>query len=1000
MRKLRCVALVLSMLFSSLSLAPAKAATNYNYGEALQRAIMFYEFQRSGELPDDKRDNWRGDSGMNDGADVGVDLTGGWYDAGDHVKFNLPMAYSQTMLAWAVYESEDALADSGQLDYIVDSIKWVSDYLIKCHPSADVYYYQVGSGSGDHSWWGPAEVMQMERPSYKVDMANPGSTVVAEAAAALASASIVYADRDPAYAATCLKHAKELFAFADKTKSDSGYKAADGFYTSHSGFYDELSWSAVWLYLATNDDSYLSKAESYVGNWSTENQSTDIAYKWAHCWDDVHNGACLLLAKITNKPIYKKSIEMHLDYWSVGYNGNRITYTPKGLAWLDTWGALRYSSTTAFLASVYADWEGCDDAKSDVYNDFAKKQIDYALGSSGRSYVVGFGVDAPKRPHHRTAHSSWGDSMTAPNYHRHNLIGALVGGPGNDDSYSDDVNNYINNEVATDYNAGFVGALAKMYEDYGGNPLSNLNAIEEVTNDEYFVMGGINASGSNFLEVKALIHNQSGWPAKLGDKLSFRYFVDVSEIINAGYSINDIEISTNYNSGAKVTGLHPWDTANNIYYVNADISGTKIYPGGQPAIKKEIQFRIAAPLNTSVWDNNNDFSYKDIKGISSGNTVQSMYIPVYDNGVLVYGHEPGGGSEEEEQNSKISVKIATFDKYLANQSNIQTVMTLNGNSLIGIKKGSTTLKLGTDYTVSGNTVTILKNYLDAFDYGYISLIIDFSAGADSIMIIKIVDTTPEDPEDPEDPEKPSATINPMTVGFDKNPVNQKDIDLSITPNGNTLVAVKRGNTTLRKNSDYVIYGDVVSILKEYLETLSVGKTTLTFDFDEGTDPSLEVKVTDTSEIVVDGDINVQMYNGNTSDTLNGLMPRYKLTNTGSEPVKLSDITIRYYYTIDGEKDQSFWCDWSSVGSNNIKGIFVKMSEQTDKADYYLETGFTEGAGTLKPNEIIEVQNRFSKADWSNFSQSNDYSFTTNNSYSDNNEVTVYISGSLVSGIEP
>ena len=62
---------------------------------------MFYEFQRSGILPDDQRDNWRGDSGLKDGSDVGVDLTGGWYDAGDHVKFNLPMSYTSTMLAWS-----------------------------------------------------------------------------------------------------------------------------------------------------------------------------------------------------------------------------------------------------------------------------------------------------------------------------------------------------------------------------------------------------------------------------------------------------------------------------------------------------------------------------------------------------------------------------------------------------------------------------------------------------------------------------------------------------------------------------------------------------------------------------------------------------------------------------------------------------------------------------------------------------------------------------------
>ena len=132
-------------------------------------------------------------------------------------------------------EAEDALAKSGQLEYLLDSIKWVSDYLISAILQP-MCFYQVGDGHKDHAWWGPAEVMQMERPSYKVDLSNPGSTVVAEAAAALASAATVFADRDPAYAATCLKHAKELYAFAENTKSDKGYTAANGFYSSHSGF--------------------------------------------------------------------------------------------------------------------------------------------------------------------------------------------------------------------------------------------------------------------------------------------------------------------------------------------------------------------------------------------------------------------------------------------------------------------------------------------------------------------------------------------------------------------------------------------------------------------------------------------------------------------------------------------------------------------------------------------------------------------------------------------
>jgi hypothetical protein len=76
----------------------------FNYGEALEKSILFYEAQRSGDLPATNRVEWRGDSALKDGADVGVDLTGGYYDAGDHVKFGLPMASSMTMLGWGVVE--------------------------------------------------------------------------------------------------------------------------------------------------------------------------------------------------------------------------------------------------------------------------------------------------------------------------------------------------------------------------------------------------------------------------------------------------------------------------------------------------------------------------------------------------------------------------------------------------------------------------------------------------------------------------------------------------------------------------------------------------------------------------------------------------------------------------------------------------------------------------------------------------------------------------------
>ena len=145
-----------------------KGTGAFNYGEALQKSILFYELQRSGDIDEaTARTNWRGDSGMTDGSDVGLDLTGGLYDAGDNVKFNLPMAYTAAMLAWSVYEDRAAYEQCGQLSYTLDNIRWICDYLIKCHPEDEVYYYQVGDGNIDHSWWGACEVMQMNRPSFK-----------------------------------------------------------------------------------------------------------------------------------------------------------------------------------------------------------------------------------------------------------------------------------------------------------------------------------------------------------------------------------------------------------------------------------------------------------------------------------------------------------------------------------------------------------------------------------------------------------------------------------------------------------------------------------------------------------------------------------------------------------------------------------------------------------------------------------------------------------------
>jgi endoglucanase len=613
----------------------------FNYGEALQKALFFYQAQRSGDLPAGYVVDWRGDSGMNDGRDVGVDLTGGYYDAGDHVKFGLPMAYSMTMLAWGATQYRDAYARGGQLDEILAELKWGADYLVKAHSAPNVFWGQVGRGDLDHTFWGAPEVMPTPRPSYKIDAQHPGSDLAGQAAAALAAIAMAFQPTDPAYATMLLTHAEQLYSFADTYRgkySDSITDAAS-YYNSYSGYHDELVWGAIWLYRATGKTAYLTKAESLYAQYFAGQTMT-----WTQTWDDSRYGAAVLLAQATGKDVYKRDVERWLDYWSVGTNGGatRIAYTPGGLAFLNGWGSLRYSATTAFLALVYGDTVRDYGRR---YHDFALGQINYILGDNPRSfsYMVGFGTSYPRNPHHRGASGVWDGDVANPTPNRHILYGALVGGPesADDFNYHDDRANYISNEVALDYNAGLTGALARLYQEYGGDPLPSW-PIPEPRDREFFVEASINQQGSTFTEIRALLNNRSAWPARTSSALSFRYFVDLSEVYNAGFTVNDVVVQSYYSQGATLSGLLPWDASRRIYYVDVSFAGVPIGPGpGTFAKEAQVRVGLKSGLPASAWDPTNDWSYQGL-AVGRDRVAPTTRIPVYENGSTpLYGQTPG-----------------------------------------------------------------------------------------------------------------------------------------------------------------------------------------------------------------------------------------------------------------------------------------------------------------------------------------------------------------------
>ncbi len=155
----------LALLGSCFLFSPvpeAAAAGGLNYAEALQKSIYFYECQQAGHLPEWNRVEWRTDATVID------EIDGGWYDAGDHVKFNLPMSYSAAMMAWGLYQYPDGIEKCGEMTNYVNNLAFVLDYLAACDKGESAVY-QVGNGQIDHTWWGPVEL-------YEYGMADSGTS--------------------------------------------------------------------------------------------------------------------------------------------------------------------------------------------------------------------------------------------------------------------------------------------------------------------------------------------------------------------------------------------------------------------------------------------------------------------------------------------------------------------------------------------------------------------------------------------------------------------------------------------------------------------------------------------------------------------------------------------------------------------------------------------------------------------------------------------------------
>ena len=455
------------------------ADSDQNYGEALAMSLYFFDANECGTQVDDNPLTWRGNchtydseaslsqaQGLssaslsaikqaNGGSDK-VDVSGGFHDAGDHVKFTMTMGFAATSLAWSYFTYPDSYKETGSEAHLMDILKKMCDYFMKVtylDASGNVicFCYQVADGGTDHNvTWESPEKQTYERTTFWADASHPSGDTSGQMASALAACSLAFADKDSSYSKECLKYANALQKFTAQYPGAT-YDGVGSFYASGSQK-DDTAWAELWCQIANNGGKLpASYNPTYKSNGSGVYNGSEYDC-WIYSWDKLWGGYAALLAEMG----YDKSTYINeLKYELSNSGGLPVgTYNAKG------WGSSRYNCALQKYALQIADGN-----PDDSFAKGAKWQMDYILGSNQKntSFLLGYGSTYPSQLHHRAANPNKTGAS-------HVCYGSLVGGPTDSScTYTDYWDQYQSTEPALDYNGCFALACAGLYDLYGGD---------------------------------------------------------------------------------------------------------------------------------------------------------------------------------------------------------------------------------------------------------------------------------------------------------------------------------------------------------------------------------------------------------------------------------------------------------------------------------------------------------------------------------------------------
>ncbi|MHB1687773.1 MAG: glycoside hydrolase family 9 protein [Ignavibacteriaceae bacterium] len=375
----------------------------------------------------------------------GVDLTGGWHDAGDYIKFLSTTAYTTYMLIFSYDFDKNKFGfdnDKNGVPDVLEEAKIGLDWMLRCNYSKYKLVTQV-QDLRDHGvgWRLPEnDTLRYDRPGY----VGIGKNQIGMFAATMALASRVWSQKFYKYdfAKKCLDAAENLYSIRDKVPNIDSSQS--GFYQD-STFWGKLALGAAELYLTTKKPMYLDDAIKYADSAGSD-------YWWSY--GNLNSLADYRLAKII--PRFSNYILNNLISFDARKDSSVFH---EGLVY--TWGSTNSFLGVALQAILYKNITGNSD-----YDSLATFQRDYVLGRNpwGLSFIYDIGSVYPVHLHSQVGY-----------FHGGYLPGALSAGPApeailknykivrqdnkydffntDDIKYYDDYSDYITNEPTITGNA-------------------------------------------------------------------------------------------------------------------------------------------------------------------------------------------------------------------------------------------------------------------------------------------------------------------------------------------------------------------------------------------------------------------------------------------------------------------------------------------------------------------------------------------------------------------